>query len=133
MIRRPPRSTLFPYTTLFRSIGERLGQHDDHVGARRLDAGDLHVLYAGAELAQHRQRLLERLLDLDVDTLEERSEEHTSELQSQSNLVCRLLLEKKKNKHRVKSENHTYEVQSQTNVIFRLLIEQKNKAEQRSS
>src|SRR2546427_12493186 len=71
MIRRPPRSTLFPYTTLFRSIGERLGQHDDHVGARRLDAGDLHVLYAGAELAQHRQRLLERLLDIDFDTLEE--------------------------------------------------------------
>src|SRR2546427_9167746 len=68
MIRRPPRSTLFPYTTLFRSgmpsgptLDHRLGQHDD-----REDHPPL------------------------------RSEEHTSELQSQSNLVCRLLLEKKK-------------------------------------
>src|SRR5947208_4831555 len=76
MIRRPPRSTLFPYTTLFRSyrfVGlERL---------RRLDAGE--------PVAVETQRLLNpnRLL---------RSEEHTSELQSPDHLVCRLLLEKKK-------------------------------------
>src|SRR2546430_5954431 len=71
MIRRPPRSTLFPYTTLFRSvIGWTLW-------ARRIVAG------AASESPRKR-------------TLPRRSEEHTSELQSQSNLVCRLLLEKKK-------------------------------------
>src|SRR2546430_12030102 len=73
MIRRPPRSTLFPYTTLFRSRFER----SVHGGAVR--AGELR---SGAQLAAHQRR--------------SRSEEHTSELQSQSNLVCRLLLEKKK-------------------------------------
>src|SRR2546430_7609047 len=71
MIRRPPRSTLFPYTTLFRSEdGDSLGQRDVIVLQLRDD---------------HRE------------SIENRSEEHTSELQSQSNLVCRLLLEKKKN------------------------------------
>src|SRR2546430_13623934 len=70
MIRRPPRSTLFPYTTLFRSLAE------------------------AAEQPCHRQvGLAIAVVDRRVD---ERSEEHTSELQSQSNLVCRLLLEKKK-------------------------------------
>src|SRR2546430_4436116 len=79
MIRRPPRSTLFPYTTLFRSrrAGDELTRHH-----QRLLVGQRHAL-AGLE---GRQRRLER------------SEEHTSELQSQSNLVCRLLLEKKKTK-----------------------------------
>src|SRR5688572_31078331 len=71
MIRRPPRSTLFPYTTLFRS-----GLEGDAF------LGEL------AGLAQSAQAGAERAFD--------RSEEHTSELQSQSNLVCRLLLEKKK-------------------------------------
>src|SRR2546430_7962567 len=76
MIRRPPRSTLFPYTTLFRS----------HLSAR----GKL----AGAHLtaASRLPPVLEQL----VHRRAVRSEEHTSELQSQSNLVCRLLLEKKK-------------------------------------
>src|SRR5688572_31954337 len=81
MIRRPPRSTLFPYTTLFRSHAGRLD------AARAVpspgavgDEGD------GGRDPLHPQQLLER------------SEEHTSELQSQSNLVCRLLLEKKKKK-----------------------------------
>src|SRR2546430_6976899 len=73
MIRRPPRSTLFPYTTLFRS------QHDCAAGA--LDEPRVERLLVPAGAGQG-----------DV----ERSEEHTSELQSQSNLVCRLLLEKKK-------------------------------------
>src|SRR3989442_11825748 len=92
MIRRPPRSTLFPYTTLFRSQHEspiivvRLG---DHVGppprARRLHADSL------GELGQ------------DV-----RSEEHTSELQSRPHLVCRLLLEKKKKKKRKDSRIEHY-------------------------
>src|SRR2546430_9483510 len=73
MIRRPPRSTLFPYTTLFRSLLQR---HLPGEGAQLAVIGIAHVGKA----------LLPLL----------RSEEHTSELQSQSNLVCRLLLEKKK-------------------------------------
>src|SRR5256885_7172133 len=72
MIRRPPRSTLFPYTTLFRS----LHAHDPRHAARHHAAGD-----PRRDILPHR-----------------RSEEHTSELQSPCNLVCRLLLEKKKNK-----------------------------------
>src|SRR2546430_9113219 len=80
MIRRPPRSTLFPYTTLFRSdlvLGEEAGEGRN---ARDGERRDPH---------QRRRDRHERL----------RSEEHTSELQSQSNLVCRLLLEKKKTTH----------------------------------
>src|SRR2546427_7439476 len=89
MIRRPPRSTLFPYTTLFRSDGLR------PPGARRprsgpVDRGCLRRFRAGRPV---RSRAREEVCG------EERSEEHTSELQSQSNLVCRLLLEKKK-KHK---------------------------------
>src|SRR5688572_31546025 len=92
MRRRPPRSTLFPYTTLFRS-GARKRTHAE--GVRN----------AVAQLTQRRlrQRLVELRLAEKHDLQELvpvrlRSEEHTSELQSQSNLVCRLLLEKKKKK-----------------------------------
>src|SRR2546430_12859448 len=85
MIRRPPRSTLFPYTTLFRSVlfqGIEAPPHDGRrhafrLGRRREAAARCH-----------------------------RSEEHTSELQSQSNLVCRLLLEKKKNNNRFTLVSH---------------------------
>src|SRR2546422_2766103 len=70
MIRRPPRSTLFPYTTLFRSVRAEQAGAGEEQAARRIEAG-LPVV---------------------------RSEEHTSELQSRLHLVCRLLLEKKKNK-----------------------------------
>src|SRR2546425_8007329 len=87
MIRRPPRSTLFPYTTLFRSV---------MAAQLALNEG-----YPGAGVVNPEDRLLEephRLLgDVDRDLLR-RSEEHTSELQSLAYLVCRLLLEKKKNK-----------------------------------
>src|SRR2546425_4482393 len=84
MIRRPPRSTLFPYTTLFRSLAAvapvegavLLGEALDRLAPVQLDGDDL-----GAEA---------------------RSEEHTSELQSLAYLVCRLLLEKKKKKHKTK-------------------------------
>src|SRR2546430_6002862 len=89
MIRRPPRSTLFPYTTLFRSLiyskirpGDWLFSHPGCRWASPLDA-------ASAVLAHRAQAA-------------DRSEEHTSELQSQSNLVCRLLLEKKKERRRIK-------------------------------
>src|SRR3712207_7688053 len=86
MIRRPPRSTLFPYTTLFRSLGMIEEETDrlDRLIGNLLDMGRLQ-----AEALQVAQRPI---------ALEEvvRSEEHTSELQSRQYLVCRLLLEKKK-------------------------------------
>src|SRR2546427_8444402 len=91
MIRRPPRSTLFPYTTLFRS-------HQDAVRHphRRKAMRDEHRHPPLGELRESQEYLV---LGARVERrggLVERSEEHTSELQSQSNLVCRLLLEKKK-------------------------------------
>src|SRR2546430_4936273 len=89
MIRRPPRSTLFPYTTLFRSRDEQEVGHDlEH-------RGDLLRQYGSARrvlLHEHAARAIA----LGENAGRQRSEEHTSELQSQSNLVCRLLLEKKK-------------------------------------
>src|SRR5258708_15556993 len=83
MIRRPPRSTLFPYTTLFRSIAD--------CGERRL-AGKRHLFQVAAALGFH---LFNPPLCLEAFRLFLRSEEHTSELQSPDHLVCRLLLEKK--------------------------------------
>src|SRR2546427_7428536 len=87
MIRRPPRSTLFPYTTLFRSLRFR------------------HRLIRPVQRQHGREAIPEARVDPDlllgserVRGVPRRSEEHTSELQSQSNLVCRLLLEKKKRK-----------------------------------
>src|SRR2546430_4493967 len=88
MIRRPPRSTLFPYTTLFRS---RLGLYVALLAEEPEPVGVVQVL-SGADGEQH-------VVRFGVLFLQVRSEEHTSELQSQSNLVCRLLLEKKKNKY----------------------------------
>src|SRR5574339_891903 len=88
MIRRPPRSTLFPYTTLFRSGGK------DHVQVRSADP-----------------------VPVNLQKIVERSEEHTSELQSPGDLVCRLLLEKKKGENRrvgvmgARSEEDASEVQ----------------------
>src|SRR2546430_9341063 len=78
MIRRPPRSTLFPYTTLFRSLA-----HVDETHAHAYRFADPACGRRVMEQGHHHR-------------LRHRSEEHTSELQSQSNLVCRLLLEKKK-------------------------------------
>src|SRR5438034_1732545 len=86
MIRRPPRSTLFPYTTLFRSVGD--------VGV------DAHLLAAGADGLEQPEIALRR---------QQRSEEHTSELQSHSDLVCRLLLEKK---NTADEHKHAYETHS---------------------
>src|SRR3712207_8704381 len=94
MIRRPPRSTLFPYTTLFRSAaGVHLGRHD--VGR----AGDEQDVVVGqAERRELRRQLGDELIGLHrlpPPLRSARSEEHTSELQSRQYLVCRLLLEKK--------------------------------------
>src|SRR5260370_29896056 len=95
MIRRPPRSTLFPYTTLFRSPAR----------ARRRERA------ASAPSWSMRTRRAFRSA-----SASNRSEEHTSELQSHLNLVCRLLLETKK---------HTSELQSHLNLVCRLLLEKK--------
>src|SRR4051812_49794536 len=95
MIRRPPRSPLFPYTTLFRS--ETAAQLRVAV-AEDLVAGDGAVGVEAGGTAPERDRRVD-LRDvgrIDPDEREVRSEEHTSELQSHVNLVCRLLLEKKK-------------------------------------
>src|SRR2546427_2266780 len=99
MIRRPPRSTLFPYTTLFRSGVERCEEGLEIGG--RVAEGELGVAESRAGVDQLRRELFEgrkRAPGL-------RSEEHTSELQSQSNLVCRLLLEKKKKTQTASSAN----------------------------
>src|SRR3712207_9032465 len=83
MIRRPPRSTLFPYTTLFRSVvvGDRVSLHARRCGVGGKSMGE------GEPARQHHRGQRQRA---------GRSEEHTSELQSRQYLVCRLLLEKKK-------------------------------------
>src|SRR2546430_13338819 len=95
MIRRPPRSTLFPYTTLFRSVGKSSVVNELHkvlVPPRGL--------FAAGKFDQYNRDIPYATLTRALRTLvgQIRSEEHTSELQSQSNLVCRLLLEKKKKK-----------------------------------
>src|SRR2546425_4175224 len=93
MIRRPPRSTLFPYTTLFRSRGHRHPDLHPQPASVEGEADDR----AGVERVPPRPRRQRNALD-------SRSEEHTSELQSLAYLVCRLLLEKKK-KHKKKHNN----------------------------
>src|SRR5256885_2615276 len=85
MIRRPPRSTLFPYTTLFRSPDTSAQDGSDYANS----------LEEGRELRRRKTEIASR------------SEEHTSELQSPCNLVCRLLLEKKKKKKRTNISNNT--------------------------
>src|SRR2546422_6986482 len=89
MIRRPPRSTLFPYTTLFRSPdlrGMGLSSHPAGGYDKKAQAGDVAAV-------------------LDTLKIDKRSEEHTSELQSRLHLVCRLLLEKKKKRIKQKTQD----------------------------
>src|SRR3712207_8835047 len=93
MIRRPPRSTLFPYTTLFRSGLPRGGAHRaDHPQQQPGAVLQAAAVLVGARVGQRRQELVQQVAVGGVDL---RSEEHTSELQSRQYLVCRLLLEKK--------------------------------------
>src|SRR5687768_17743846 len=96
MIRRPPRSTLFPYTTLFRSLADGVFQHDPE---------SLESTCHDAPQAVGELRLLRHSTHA---TAAQRSEEHTSELQSRLHLVCRLLLEKKKQtiKNTTNAENN---------------------------
>src|SRR5262245_65058932 len=91
MIRRPPRSTLFPYTTLFRSVGDARDRARHH-GEFAVDADPAARDHARQDHALYRHRV-------------PRSEEHTSELQSLRHLVCRLLLEKKKKKKSTTKNN----------------------------
>src|SRR5260221_8591990 len=86
MIRRPPRSTLFPYTTLFRSVGVALELEKDSGQSAQKEIANYYCELALSETTHSRPR----------------SEEHTSELQSHSDLVCRLLLEKKKISNKVR-------------------------------
>src|SRR5688572_32408285 len=102
MIRRPPRSTLFPYTTLFRSMdGKGFGWGTVHHAA-------------GSLRMPHRTRYDGPVIPCS------RSEEHTSELQSQSNLVCRLLLEKKKKKKKNKLKTTKTKKKKKHHALFNL-------------
>src|SRR3712207_7098969 len=95
MIRRPPRSTLFPYTTLFRSLGDPPDVRRAHARAVRVRR-DVEHRRDDAPAAGRAPRVRHQT----------RSEEHTSELQSRQYLVCRLLLEKKKTKYTLKPISH---------------------------
>src|SRR5258708_27879502 len=101
MIRRPPRSTLFPYTTLFRSHLSKLRgdspcrSEAEGIEGEGLAAQPIHV--ENRDRVDQRGKI--RLGSREDDEVSGRSEEHTSELQSPDHLVCRLLLEKKKKKH----------------------------------
>src|SRR2546430_8674111 len=94
MIRRPPRSTLFPYTTLFRSLEGKY--KEEEFGLDRLKDMFLHA--TSDDAGELSLGIIDSVRQFMRTPPTHRSEEHTSELQSQSNLVCRLLLEKKKKK-----------------------------------
>src|SRR3712207_7595459 len=101
MIRRPPRSTLFPYTTLFRST-DGYGRSDYRRKLRRFFEVDReHIVVATLRALGDDDAAAKAIEQFGIDT---RSEEHTSELQSRQYLVCRLLLEKKKGKEQARSQ-----------------------------
>src|SRR2546422_5021535 len=99
MIRRPPRSTLFPYTTLFRSAETSMPQFSERLS----------------------MMFFRMLLIFSRFMRSSRSEEHTSELQSRLHLVCRLLLEKKKNNKQMIENHYTYRTQHQVHCFTTLL------------
>src|SRR5258708_21803568 len=101
MIRRPPRSTLFPYTTLFRS--ERRDHAEQSLAAHHRHAEHRPDAFSLVHVAPRRAWILPNV----VDENRLRSEEHTSELQSPDHLVCRLLLEKKKKKRTAHMQSST--------------------------
>src|SRR2546422_5669488 len=97
MIRRPPRSTLFPYTTLFRSRYGREGCPEVEFSAEDASRSDVEFLCESV-----------------AEKFHVRSEEHTSELQSRLHLVCRLLLEKKKKREKICTNNYRQQEQQKT-------------------
>src|SRR5690349_23066246 len=97
MTRRPPRSTLFPYTTLFRSTPAAIRLEDEETALTAATQIRREILvHAGEPQPRQRERRIVAVVHRDA-----RSEEHTSELQSRRDLVCRLLLEKKKITHNI--------------------------------
>src|SRR5256886_3405634 len=100
MIRRPPRSTLFPYTTLFRSETREQHQNGERQVRHQWNENQQEV---GGQVGEHHRS---------------RSEEHTSELQSQSNLVCRLLLEKKKKPSVTLSRTHIASLSTSLSILY---------------
>src|SRR5438132_7159561 len=98
MLRRPPRSTLFPYTTLFRSVQDSL--NPNYSEEQRELFKELAATSVTTDVASRYSDATKKLGEMVISAREVtiRSEEHTSELQSHSDLVCRLLLEKKKTK-----------------------------------
>src|SRR2546427_7823477 len=98
MIRRPPRSTLFPYTTLFRSRAPPLPPARGATTSAGQGAPLAGTIWISTSIGRRRVSSQRGIQSVTWPVLASRSEEHTSELQSQSNLVCRLLLEKKKKK-----------------------------------
>src|SRR5688572_32318917 len=99
MIRRPPRSTLFPYTTLFRSNVKVIAAGvTTYPASYTITSAQIATLFGAPVALNDNYDISADVYTKDGKKFEARSEEHTSELQSQSNLVCRLLLEKKKKK-----------------------------------
>src|SRR5438067_3549532 len=114
MIRRPPRSTLFPYTTLFRSPHRVDDRQSALIAIRLFD-----LRHAAERQDRLPSRLRRRQTPTDVvGDVQLRSEEHTSELQSRFDLVCRLLLEKKKKTKRIMSTSKKKIVNITTKVYF---------------
>src|SRR2546429_5609819 len=110
MIRRPPRSTLFPYTTLFRSVAK--GSRQGEIPGADLEQPPRSGL-EHCDRARDAVRLLPEERFDTVRGVAPRSEEHTSELQSRLHLVCRLLLEKKNNRRRARATHHAAPDQDQ--------------------
>src|SRR5258708_30672741 len=110
MIRRPPRSTLFPYTTLFRSLDRKWADHLRYLADVR---EGIHLRALGRGLSPLDEFHKEAIQRAEPASQRARSEEHTSELQSPDHLVCRLLLEKKKKISRLHAANH---------LVWRLFI-----------
>src|SRR5687768_18366024 len=100
MIRRPPRSTLFPYTTLFRSAGAQAAMQNARRRSRASAVGQFRSTLA-TEKAANLRAIVNEAGAMKNFFIDGRSEEHTSELQSRLHLVCRLLLEKKKKTYNI--------------------------------
>src|SRR2546430_5351864 len=106
MIRRPPRSTLFPYTTLFRSDDNEHVTRCIETNARERKRLSEDLAKMGFRPVPSEANFIFIVVGSEAQALSDRSEEHTSELQSQSNLVCRLLLEKKRVAHCRRGSRH---------------------------